>query len=815
MTIQRLLSTANISGTSLSRSRFIFFLVLGLTFVGFLVGCGGRGTQLGVPSYTQGLFGITVSLPPGSVSEPVQNLLVWTSGGETTPSPTGETNISIYNGGPQYTDASDSQGRMVLAGFLGTDRLELSVESTAELLTFFYIGGAQQIDGGGLIMLEGIETLAGFSDVVTEVTSQLQTIGYVDVEQPALKSALEAIAGTFAGRGRGTIAIPTSDSGISLDTSIDGELKITNVYLRRLIGFLQRTGYRDASNQFVADPGPVTQFNVNPPKRFAGTVGTITDLGKGEIAYSPVVTDAFAIPFEAPDGMEATVYELRMGGLGIGNTYPNLLQGDELSAYKVHVIKAMLLDIIFPVIIKIILPVEDLGFGAVADFAGSSPVFTELLNTILLTAPGIYDLASAGKNQEAAIALYEAMVNNGIVLETFARFITVLGEHFSPKNFFTTRGSATDAVLKRLRYIGIADLIVTSADMILSFADIGNSEMRSKFEILSTPGKATIVPQESIVSLDGQGTTMQAVIQDKDPNAVYRYEWSVTEGYTLTNSTGSTSTAPNGILVSSSDLVAIFDDTGKPGTATVTCNIVRINGLIDKPLDKPTVDIRFVEEVSISPNPANVNINSSITLTGDYKGEEPVYWRFLLANTTYGTIDRTSIGNSPSVTFKAGSKSGTVTLTAECFLDAEGKLLIQSIEVPITVSGDGGVGVELRLHSASKVETDSLGNKIQSEYVTVYSIDSHAHHSYWITFHGSQILFWTSPDEPPLSTEFLEFVEAYGLNLSAGAYFVELETRKVTHAFPDPNFINWIRDNSNELQDKWYGENHPLYYTSD
>lgn len=666
------------------------FLIMILTAIA-LVGCGGSGGSSSGSgsgfSFHATQITAQVTLPSGAAGGPVNTLSIWTSLGQTNPDPTGAAAVSIYNGGPQYTDARDAQGHMVLAGFLGQSRTELNADSTAELLAFFSLGGAGQIDTGGLTYLQGIKTVAGFSDLVAAVTEQLTTLGYIDVTQSNITAALQTMADALRGpKTRGTIADPTSDSGVSLDTQIDGQLKITNVYLRRLVGFLQRTGYRNTNNVFTPAPGPVTQINIDPPKRFSGFFGTITDLARGDLAYSPVVTGPFDIPFEGPAGTEATVYELRVGGLGALFHHASLLTGDELQEHRKLVAKTILLDGIFPFILKICLPIEDNAMGALEEFCGNSAAFAELLNAVLQTAPQVYDLASQGRNEDALIAVYESIVGSGPMMTTLTTFITTFGEHINAERFFKEGGSVAEGVTERLGQIGIADIIGSSADLLVFLHDVAVSEQQFPFEILSTGGKATLTAERQKVPAL-QSTTLTAIIQNKNPDAVYRYEWSVSQGYELTNSSGSTSTSEGGILVSSSEFAAIVSNEGTPGKATVTCNVVRIDGALDKPVDRPHLDIEFVPTPTVTPNPVSVEIGQVKTITGSYTGNDHVYWKFILPTTPIGTIDRTNIGDNPVVHFTADdTETGNVTMVAECYLDAGGHQLLDRINVPITVS---------------------------------------------------------------------------------------------------------------------------------
>ena len=695
------------------RSLPSLLLVVALLMLFALVGCGGgKSDNSGPQQYQATPLTAQITLPTSTAVGPVENLKVWTSAGENRPSASGAAKVVVFNGGPQYTDVRNAQGKMVLSGFVGTDQTALNAETTAELLAFFHTGGSTQIEDGVLAYLQGIRGLTGFSDVVAAINAQIAAQGYIDVTQGDLKTVLTSIASNLSGRGRGTIATPTSDSGISLDTIVDGELKITNVYLRRLVGFLQRTGYTDSSGTFHEELGEAKQIDIEAPKRFSGVVGTIGDLARGELAYSPVTTAALPIPLD-PASAESTSYELRVGGLGYGNQYPNLFKGTELQTYRTLVIKSILLDAIFPTILKIILPIGDNVMDDVFAFSGGNAVFTEMLNSILITAPSVYDLAVAGRNQDAIVLAYETLVGSSATFTIFTQYILDLAVHLGTESFFNGAGSFSEKLSSRMGLLSIVDIIGNSADMILFLRDVAKSEQTSKFEIITTGGKVTLSPAKPKL-LVKENTLITATIQNKNSNAVYRYEWSVNEGYTLTNESGTTASAPGGVLVSNSDIATLFGDTEEPGKALVKCKITRIDGEPDNPIDQPKVEVQFVAKPTITPNPAQVKTTDSLTLTGKFTGEGNVFWKFSLPSTEYGTINRTNIGDNPEVIFTSKSKIGTVTLTGECYLDAAGTQLLHTVTVPISVSNE------------------SIGKILDLHYETTYG--KNTFNSYWYGF---------------------------------------------------------------------------------
>ncbi|ARU39961.1 hypothetical protein CCB80_01935 [Armatimonadetes bacterium Uphvl-Ar1] len=421
-----------------SDKRFaIFLLILTSLFTAmFVLGCGGSG------SGTQNTTGFTftrtpvqaqIQIPTGSTLS-ASSLTPWSSGGATKFDASGRSNVTIYNNGPQYADVRNTEGKLVFISYLSDTQTVFNAVTTAEAMIFFASGGASQIDEGPATVLNGIKDFTGFSAVVEEVTNQIVTQGHISLTTGTLAAKIQAVVdsvrGTPAPAGRGTIAEPTSASGIFLDTIIDGKFKIQNNYLRRASGWLRRVEYVDSEG--IKHEGPEAQteykkFEIKPPSRYGGFTGTAANILKGEFLWTPTVSDPYDIPLY-PETAQSTTYELRVYGFG-GNegNVVSLAPGESDEILELS-FKSLILDAALPIIANIIIPLKG---GAIEDFlkfAGSSSALSDLINISRETAPQLADQLSQGQVEDALTTLYETLLTSNTFLPAMLEIVIEYAE---------------------------------------------------------------------------------------------------------------------------------------------------------------------------------------------------------------------------------------------------------------------------------------------------------------------------------------------------------------------------------------------------
>ncbi|MFM9872876.1 MAG: hypothetical protein ACKVQS_05355 [Fimbriimonadaceae bacterium] len=678
--------------TSANKS-FALLCILVFTILGALIipGCGGSngGNITTGFTLTKTPIQAQIQLPAGTPISNLTALIPWSSGGATAPTSSGQTNITIFNNGPQYADVRDAAGNLVLATYLSKDKTELNAETTAQAMIFFALGGAAQHGDDSLTVLNGVPDLPGFADVANEIRNQLQTQGYVSLQTGTLQADIQVIIDDVtapAPLGRGTIAEPTKQSGLTLDTLIDGQISIRNDYLRRTRAWIRRLSYVDAGGIERESIGEYKKYDLATAVPYGGLANTLKGVITGESLWTPGTSGSYEIPLYPADA-RSTEYELRTYGMGAqaGNLVSlTAEENDELISVA---LKTLILDAILPVIANFVIPLSGGGLDEFVKFASGNAIMSDLINLTKDTLPQIIDLLGQGKIKESIEVLWTTGFTLNSALPAILQLMIDFGEKFGSDIFFDNSGNISEQIGEKLVILGYVDIFFNAANIVKLGIDIGLSDRANIFTIQTTSGKATLVPDDAVVSVFDT-TLIKAVVQNRDPNATYKFEWSVSEGYRLTTSETSTNQAPNGVIDSFDDFARISTETDEPGTATVSCKVFRMEGNKKRPVDSPKLEYRFVHVPTFSPNPVSLAINDDVTITMAYQGEETPLYKFSLESPDYGTIDRTNIGTNPNVIFSSKDVSGMVNLKVECFLAINGgQHKFHTKTIPINIEG--------------------------------------------------------------------------------------------------------------------------------
>ncbi len=687
-----------------------------------LVGCGGSGGGSGFGGGSGGgsgggFGGLTatpvtaqITLPSGT-SVVIGDLHAWSSAGTSNPNAGGQVQVTVFNNGPQYTDVRDPQGRIVLAGFLGADRDELNAETTAELFAYFAVSGATQRGEGREIVLNSLRGHSLFAAVVAEVELQIRTQGFVDPNTGDLANRLTAMHDSLAGRGRGTLVEPgATASGVVLDTITDGELKITNTYLRRGYAWLERTGHRDAEGNKHTENTLIEEFELAMPSRYGGWSGAVGDLIQGNFLWTPVEMPSKPIPLH-PTSAEQTYYRFTVLGLGASQGDFLKLPVERQNALTRVGIKSLVLDVMVPVVANILVPIKGDAVDDFVKFTGANPIVSDIINNLAQTAPEVVDLMKNGQPKEAFFKLWGAAVSSNTAFPAFLQMFIEWTHEYGVGKLFGSPEEMYEYADSALRVLGAVDLVASVFDMGIFFHDLSQSNLADVWDITTTGGQITVLPDDTLVPLL-EPTHVKAVIQNKNPDAVYKYEWSTNPGYRLTDRFGKTNTdSPGGILITSDDALALVSLLEEGGVCTIKCKVTRIDGPNDIFIDESTADVRFGDEPQLEPANATIDPGQSVTfnLKSNYEGTSTVYWHLSL-DVGLGTLSNNG-GEVSSVKFTADDDAaGTERLIAEAYIIVDGKEKTLGTDIaPILIEDPNKRELLIRPKYVYKIEELSHG----------------------------------------------------------------------------------------------------------
>ncbi|MCC6686451.1 MAG: hypothetical protein IT205_05635 [Fimbriimonadaceae bacterium] len=544
----------------------------------FIWGCGGNSGD-GSPSLRATTITSTIeveAIPRGGT--PLEDLDVWTSAQTSDVSSTGTSSVVIYNEGPQYAEVQDPQGRPVLMGFLSPSSPNLSPRSTAIALAFLAVSGGWMKEAGRLTVLAELPTLPGFDALESAVATQLDADGYLNLDDKGFQSALSTVV--LGAMKRGAIVEPTQGSGLSANTSVEGKLSFQNVYLRRVVLFMRRTGYLPAEGATVDEPDtPWTRIEMPVVARYGGITGTIDGYIKGEVAYSPVTSTPFDVP-RFPADAKKTYYQVNAVGPGweegpYGVSIPQE-QRDELLTLE---LKTMFLDAFLVLLANVALPLGGEQVDEYLQFMAGNAVITDIISNLRTTVPQVGELCGQGKYYDAFKTLATAAYTSNTILPLVGQLTL---------DFLQANSGLTNEDLESLHggmkgildKMGKIDVGFTLADSALLFHDFAASNKVEKFELKVGPG--TITLQADRTTIQPTGTTkIKAIVQDRDPAGTYEFEWTVSPNsnyWVEDRHLVGTDDNPSGLLTTLEDEVNIRSLVTTNGEATVTCKAFRLDG---------------------------------------------------------------------------------------------------------------------------------------------------------------------------------------------------------------------------------------------
>lgn len=634
------------------------------------LGSGGSGGGSGDPlALTRTPVDSQLQLPAGTAVSGA-GLEVWSSGGTTTTDATGKSRVTIFNDGPQYVDVRDGSGRLVASAYLSRDARTINATTTAQTLIFVALGGLSQTSEGPKTILEGVPSLPGFNDVVTEVSRQIAANGYVSLATGTLRQEIDEIVNTFLARGgRGTIAEPTSGSGLFLDTTQDLQFTIQNNYLRRMSAQLKRISYTDADGKTVESPGPVNKFEIASPSRYGGLTSTLSQILLGEITWTPTVSPALPIPLFPADA-QSTTYELITLGLGgtAGDAYAGLTDA-QISELRTTQMKAFFLDVFIPPITNIILPLNGDRIDSFLKYAGGSTLLTDFIAQTTGTLPGLVDLVAEGKLREAVQLIYNSSLTTNSALPFILQLMQQYGEEYGDEALFSGLGDQSEEIAAKLAALGYVDIFFSAIDFGVMVRDTAKSNQVERFLITTTGGGKISLVTDRPLTCVSEPLAVTAVVQNKIQGAVYQYEWRVNDPkFRLDGPNGSTATAPGGVLITSAEAVNLRPVGTETGTVNVSCTVKRKEGQDLISVDSDARDLQVINDPVVTPATAKLDANKTLTLNATLPGQTGVLWKFELADSSFGSIDRTAIGSNPNVIFSSNGKTGSVILRVSPYL---------------------------------------------------------------------------------------------------------------------------------------------------
>lgn len=608
----------------LRASSTLLFIVFLIT----LLACGGSGGTTTGPftSYSVTQSNAKVTLPP--IVGALTNLKVWTSAGEETPSAAGQVSVKVLNNGPQYTEVRNAAGKLVALAFVGNGRTDISIQSTAEAMVYFAVGGPLQRGsiGSQTLVLTNAKNFPGFANVVAAITTTLNAQGFVSAEDPAVKSALDSlrdalIATRKPAETRGPKVEPTKViSGLEINNDVNDQIKITNTAFRRGYMWLSRTGFKDSNGNTHTLADAIAAEPIVMPGRYGGKVDSATGLLTAQYPWEPAAMSPHPVSSDIGDADNEDEIYYDLVTVGVGRTAGDFdkLTNEQFHKWEEIVYWTAYLDFYLPVFANLAVPLNGDALDSLAEFIYEHPGAKSFIGTLPSNMPQVSSLTAQGRFPDA-VAHFVSSSQMPAIAEMTADMMVEWASSYG-SGLFNNQQDLHNRIHLASQNIGMHNLPAALAGL-APFSDLQNADQANVFKITSEANDFKLQSDNDEVGLTDT-VNITALIKNPEPNKTYRYEWTVSNtGFFLQDVDGnSTDESSGGILKSPHKEVFIGNLTTSEGNPTITCKFYIGNTLAGT----ASTRVSFIEKVKegtatfivktlITPNPnGSATSNSAV-----------------------------------------------------------------------------------------------------------------------------------------------------------------------------------------------------------
>lgn len=550
-----------------------------------LSGCGGGGggsISTSAPSIQQ-LSGSVDRL------DYTGEMTVLTSAGEGSVSDTGNYEVEASTENSCLGLATTADGELMLLGWLGgaqtrADTPSLSAHSTAEVLLFYGLGAfalpQSQWEQTKALIAQAPETDALAQVIGERLRANPKALAEGDAQIiAALDVAIGALSGGGGPKTRGMIVEPQGQSGVEVNNLSDANtvnsIEIVNNYRRRAWAYVDHVKdyvKQGSSTVEVSKNVRVTESKLDSVTGLNGTIGTITDILTGNMAYEPKSIGPFQLP--ATEGANVVKSEFRVIVVGPGNvTNPNLdaeakLTQEMRDKRRDLTIQWFFCDFALP-IITAAMPWQDANLTGLG---GMDTLMKDLATDVGGQVPSIITTINDGNYQDALNQFIGAVENSGSLRQVILnRILAHVGSNasVSPEHFLKVQGLLT----KALNIVNLADRILAGIDIGAVLHNTMASRTAEMWTVQVTQPEVVVSPDLGEVN-SGEATVFSAVVKDgaQTVSGNVRYTWSLPSNFlygTFKNTGG-----VEGAIVTTSDETITFkanDGIEEEKTGTITC----------------------------------------------------------------------------------------------------------------------------------------------------------------------------------------------------------------------------------------------------
>ncbi len=513
--------------------------------------------------------------------------------------------------GVQLAAAHAPNGAPVMMGWFDGSHHALSARTTAEVLTYFDLGGYQMPEVERRDSIRSYLRRADLDPLVTAITAMLRgPAAGATLATSAIVQARVALLQQLRSSGilaRAIIIDPSGQeqSGVFVDQVGLNAITITNHRRRRISAFVDRVSYVPKGlGGSVPSPAAGQPIPLAAVTAATSVIGTGIDILFGKMAWAPVVSAPQPVPL-APANAVATRYQVIVVGPGVPN--PNVpLTTEQRAEQRRASFETFILEGLLPLLDQLLQADNALqSRGTGTDVSSLVSEFVDLLPS------GVLEAAASGDMQGALQGAWTLLQDSGHGQDLLLNvFMTTIAANGVPQDVILAKAKEWTKVLT------IVEAIATAGDLFYVVKHSASAYDAEIWDVNVGEAQVRLDPPNALIS-NQQLQLLHAVVleaTDGGPVPVFHYRWSTTGsvGEICAQFAGCGTSIPS----SSRDVVSYSPDTHKEGTDQVTVVVFIVENGKEHVIGEASSTITtYAPKVEIAPQQSSIDYDGQVQLT--------------------------------------------------------------------------------------------------------------------------------------------------------------------------------------------------------
>ena len=544
-------------------SRFFFLFLISIV----LTGCGSDLNEFVATNGSAGLSSETTEPTDSNTSEQIRRIgarVVLPAGmsfasfpGSTVISQldeaevgsSGETFISLKEGGRVLAVFLDADGEPILTGILSDDLTEVSVETTVQTSVYVALGTVLLPEEIKQRFWGGVKDFPGYQDLVVNAEAMFlddrfffQSVAYRDL----IRGYVQELNATETLEINPRLVTDGAvKSGLQIEEVGGDAVVVVNTIRRRAHAFVYKLDFTDKSDartvlideSTLALGGPLNSTKdtgVSPPSAVTSTIGALQNVASGKgIEFARKESDMLDLSLGLSE-KEAN-YSIRV--IGPSPRTGVLTDAEDAKLTRLN-LETLGIDFVMPLIFLAV--GQDNYAEKYLPNLKASDQYLAAVQAILTDVVAAEDALKKGDFKTAVVEMFTAAKDQvasnrfKFLLQSFFNLISLTADTVGD-GFTVDQGDKiinnTGTFFKALKAV---DVILQAADWARITAAYATSNKVEDFRIKVTENKVSLLPPGAAV-IQGKAKSIQAVIQDGSTTLgageAFEYRWSTTGTY--------------------------------------------------------------------------------------------------------------------------------------------------------------------------------------------------------------------------------------------------------------------------------------------